>query len=56
MPLKKASGKGKKATQAAISYNISELTRTNRSKAPDKKRSRAQISAISYSAAKRKKK
>lgn len=56
MPLKRASGKGKKVTQSAVSYNIAELTRANRSKPPGQKRSKAQIAAISYSAAKRKKK
>lgn len=58
MPLKKSSGKGKKALQKAVSYNIAELTRANKSKPAGEKRSKAQIAAISYSAAgeKRKKK
>lgn len=52
MPLKKASkGSGKMAMQNAVSYNISELTRANKSKPAGEKRSRAQIAAISYSAA-----
>jgi len=57
MPLKKA-GKGKKSKQEAVSYNIAELTRANKSKPASEKRSKAQMAAISYSAAgeKRKKK
>jgi len=51
MPLKKSSGRSKKSIQKAVSYNIAELTRANKSKAPGEKRSRAQIAAISYSAA-----
>lgn len=54
MPLKKA-GRGKKGMQKAVSANIAELTRANRSKPVGKKRSPAQIAAISYSAAKKKK-
>lgn len=59
MPLKKArKGAGKKAVQKAVSYNIAELTRANKSKPSSERRSKAQIAAISYSAAgeKRKKK
>lgn len=56
MPLKKSSGPGKKAKQKAVSYNIAELTRANRSKPASQRRSREQISAISFSAAKRRKK
>lgn len=58
MPLKKSSGKSKKAFQKAVSYNIAELTRANKSKPASEKRSKSQIAAISYSAAgeKRKKK
>lgn len=55
MPLKKSSGKSKKAIQKAVSYNISELTKANKTKSPSEKRSRAQIAAIAYSAAKKKK-
>lgn len=50
MPLKKASGKGKKAIQKAVSANIKELSHSG------KKRSQAQKIAIAYSAAKKKKK
>lgn len=56
MPLKKSSGKSKKAVQSAVSYNIAELTRANRSKPAGQKRSKAQIAAIAFSSAKRKKK
>lgn len=55
MPLKKASGKGKKAVQSAVSFNIAELTRADKSKPANKQRSRAQRAAIAYSFAKRKK-
>jgi hypothetical protein len=51
MPLKKASGRSKKAVQKAASYNISELTQANKSKAAGEKRSRKQIIAIGLSAA-----
>lgn len=51
MPLKKASGKSKKSMQNAVSYNIAELTRANKSKPTGEKRSKAQIAAIGYSAA-----
>jgi hypothetical protein len=52
MPLKKASkGAGKKAIQKAVSYNIAELTRANKSKPASERRGKAQIAAISYSAA-----
>lgn len=51
MPLKKASGKSKKSMQNAVSYNIAELTRANKSKATGEKRSKAQIAAIGFSAA-----
>ncbi len=57
MPLKKArKGASKKAIQNAVSYNISELTKTNRSKSPSEKRSKAQIVAIAFSAAGKSKK
>jgi hypothetical protein len=56
MPLQKARGKGKKAVQKAVSANIAELTRANKSKPAGKVRSRAQIAAIAYSAAGKKKK
>jgi hypothetical protein len=56
MPLKKASGRGKKAVQKAVSSNIAELTRANKSKPAGKKRSPAQIAAIAYSAAGKSKK
>lgn len=58
MPLQKASGRGKKAMQKAVSSNIAELTRANKTKPAGEKRSRAQVAAIAYSAAgeKRKKK
>lgn len=51
MPLKRASGKSKKSIQQAVSYNIAELTRANKSKPAGEKRSRAQIAAIGFSAA-----
>lgn len=51
MPLKKSSGRSKKAVQKAVSYNIAELTRANKTKPSGEQRSRAQIAAISYSAA-----
>lgn len=51
MPLKKASSKSKKSIQKAVSYNIAELTRANKSKPASEKRSRAQIAAIGFSAA-----
>jgi hypothetical protein len=54
MPLKKASGKGKAAVQKAVSANIQELTRANREKPAGKKRSKEQIAAIAYSAARKK--
>jgi hypothetical protein len=54
MPLKKATGKGKAAVQKAVSANIQELTRANRSKPAGKKRSKEQIAAIAYSAARKK--
>jgi hypothetical protein len=54
MPLKKASGKGKAAVQKAVSTNIAELTRANREKPAGKKRSKEQIAAIAYSAARKK--
>lgn len=54
MPLKKASGKGKAAMQKAVSANIQELTRANREKPAGKKRSKEQIAAIAYSAARKK--
>jgi hypothetical protein len=54
MPLKKASGKGKAAVQKAVSANIAELTRANREKPTGKKRSKEQIAAIAYSAARKK--
>lgn len=54
MPLKKASGKGKAAVQKAVSTNIQELTRANREKPAGKKRSKEQIAAIAYSAARKK--
>lgn len=54
MPLKKASGKGKAAVQKAVSSNIAELTRANREKPAGKKRSKEQIAAIAYSAARKK--
>jgi len=54
MTLKKASGKGKGAIQKAVSANIQELTRANREKPSDKKRSEKQIAAIAYSAARKK--
>jgi len=44
MPLKKGD----------VSYNIKELTKANETKPPGKKRSRDQIIAIAYSAAKNK--
>jgi len=56
MPLKKAHGRGKKAVQSAVSANIRELYHANDSKPSGKKRSAAQIKAIAYSAAKKKKK
>ena len=55
MPLKKTKGTGKKSVQKAVSYNIAELTRANKSKPAGEKRSRAQIAAIAYSAARKKK-
>lgn len=51
MPLKKSSGKSKKAMNSAVSYNIAELTRANKTKPSGEKRSKAQIAAIGYSAA-----
>lgn len=54
MPLKKASGKGKAAVRKAVSANIAELTRANREKPAGKKRSKEQIAAIAYSAARKK--
>jgi hypothetical protein len=54
MPLKKSSGKGKAAMQKAVSANIQELTRANREKPAGKKRSKEQIAAIAYSAARKK--
>jgi hypothetical protein len=51
MPLKKSSGRSKKAVQKAASYNIAELTRANKSKPSGEKRSRKQIIAIGLSAA-----
>lgn len=51
MPLKKAHKAGKKAMQNAVSYNIAELTRANKSKPAGEKRSRAQIAAIGFNAA-----
>jgi hypothetical protein len=54
MPLKKATGKGKAAMQKAVSANIQELTRANREKPAGKKRSKEQIAAIAYSAARKK--
>lgn len=56
MPLKKSHGRGKKAVQKAVSANIRELYHANDSKPASKKRSPAQIKAIAYAAAKRKKK
>jgi len=55
MPLKKAKSKSKSSVQKAVSYNIAELTRANKSKPSGQKRSRQQIAAIAYSAAKKKK-
>jgi hypothetical protein len=52
MPLKKATGKA--AMQKAVSANIQELTRANREKPAGKKRSKEQIAAIAYSAARKK--
>jgi hypothetical protein len=52
MPLKKA--KGKADMQKAVSANIQELTRANREKPAGKKRSKEQIAAIAYSAARKK--
>jgi hypothetical protein len=52
MPLKKA--KGKADMQKAVSANIQELTRANREKPASKKRSKEQIAAIAYSAARKK--
>lgn len=52
MPLKKA--KGKADMQKAVSANIQELTRANRSKPSGKKRSKEQIAAMAYSAARKK--
>ena len=52
MPLKKArKNAGKKGMQSAVSYNIAELTRANKSKPAGDKRSKAQIAAIGFSAA-----
>lgn len=51
MPLKKASGKSKKAVQKAVSSNMHELKHYG-----NKKRSHAQMVAISINAAKKKKK
>jgi hypothetical protein len=56
MPLKKSSGRSKKATQKAVSYNIAELTRANKYKPSGEKRSPSQIAAIAYSAAGKSKK
>jgi hypothetical protein len=57
MPLKKArKGSGKKGMQNAVSYNIAELTRANKSKPSSEKRSKSQIAAIAYSAAGEKRK
>jgi len=53
MPLTKAKGYGKKATQKAVSQNIKELTEANKSKPKSKKRSKSQIAAIAYSAARK---
>jgi hypothetical protein len=53
MPLPKAKGYGKKATQKAVSQNITELTKANKSKPKSKKRSKGQIAAIAYSAARK---
>ena len=52
MPLTKAKGYGKKAMSTAVSKNISELTKANKAKPKGKKRSKKQIAAIAYSAAK----
>jgi hypothetical protein len=52
MPLKKT--KGKADMQKAVSANIQELTRANREKPAGKKRSKEQIAAIAYSAARKK--
>jgi hypothetical protein len=54
MPLKKAKGSTKKAMNKAVSANIQELTRANREKPANKKRSEKQIAAIAYSAARKK--
>lgn len=54
MPLKKSTGKGKASMQKAVSANIQELTRANREKPAGKKRSKEQIAAIAYSAARKK--
>jgi len=54
MPLKKARGTSKKAMNKAVSANIQELTRANREKPANKKRSEKQIAAIAYSAARKK--
>lgn len=54
MPLKKAKGTTKKAMNKAVSANIQELTRANREKPANKKRSEKQIAAIAYSAARKK--
>jgi beta-lactamase class A len=51
MPLYKAKGKGKKATQAAIAKNIKQLYADNASKPSGKKRKMNQIIAISESVA-----
>jgi hypothetical protein len=51
MPLRKASSKSKKSVQKAVSYNIAELTRANKTKPAGEKRSRAQIAAIGFNAA-----
>jgi len=54
MPLKKAKGATKKAMNKAVSASIQELTRANREKPAGKKRSKEQIAAIAYSAARKK--
>lgn len=53
MPLTKAKGKG--GMRKAVAANISELTTANKQKPMGKKRSRKQIAAIAYSAARKRK-
>jgi hypothetical protein len=52
MPLTKAKGKG--GMRKAVAANMSELTKANKEKPMGKKRSKKQMAAIAYSAARKK--